>query len=199
MQGEPKKVLVARHEDLNIIMSLLDSLPVDKAAIIKSSIIMMIYNMVEGTFTALLQEVFDFLVETHSDVESISDELKKTFLKYHSKCIGNDINKLDEFRKKGLIEIPEFCDYVKHIKLYSGNLDAKEIRNVSKNFGVNIGCDKKYASLLFVKNYRNSLAHGETRYLDACRDRSKNEIELYKEEAYSFMNKVIIAFEKVYG
>lgn len=198
MRGDARKILFKDYEDLKVMMSLLDSLHVNESAIIKASIIMMIYNMIEGTFTALLQEVFDFLRETSLNFESISMELKNTLLTYHSKRIGTDIVKLDDFRKKGAIEIPEFCDFVKYIKLYSGNFDAKKMRDISMKFGINVDGDKKYESLLFVKNYRNKLAHGETRFLDACRDKTKSEIELYKEEAYGFMNKVIVAFEKVY-
>lgn len=199
MRGDARKVLSKRYEDLNIMMPLLDSLRVNETAIIKASIVMMIYNMVEGVFTALLQEVFDFLRGTSLDFESISMELKNTFLEYHSKRIGTDINKLDEFHKKRAIEVPEFCDFVKYIKLYSGNLDAREMRDISKKkFGVNVGYNKNDKDLLSVKNYRNKLAHGEKRYLDACNHSTKSEIESYKEHSYAFMNRVITAFEKVY-
>lgn len=81
------------------------------------------------------------------------------------------------------------------VKKYS---EKRPIRNISKKFGINVGYSKNDKDLLFIKNCRNKLAHGEKRYLDVCNHNTKSEIGSYKEHAYAFMNRVIAAFEKVY-
>ena len=57
---------------------------------------------------------------------------------------------------------------------------------------------KKADILLYIKEIRNKLAHGESKYSEACRDKTFNEIAEYVDVAYYYMLELIESFEKTY-
>lgn len=199
MFNESKKTLKQRKSEIETMISILPSLNVEKSVITKSSIILMIYNMVEGVFSLLLQEFFDFLSEKKSDFEKIPKELQIIITKYHIKCIKENPEALLDFWKQEYIEIPSFLNYRKKIEIFSGNLDALQIRKILKEFKVTFNRNKNDEKLLYIKNLRNGLAHGEIQFSSACRDKTDKEIKEYMNSACDILNRVINAFENAYS
>ena len=200
MLDETKRVLDSKKRDLDIAMSVLSIInKVDIVAIEKSSIIMMTYNMIEGVCSILFHNLFDFLKDGSKDIKDLPKQLALTIADYHLKATVKDSKSLMEFREIEKITIPLFPEYVKQINLFSGNLDSKKIKEIAGRFGVSFNVNKKYKNtLLYIKNTRNKLAHGELRYSEACRDKTDEEIADYIDTAYRYMLKLIDSFEKVY-
>ena len=59
-----KQFLALRNNDINIMLSHMDSCKkaVD-STIFKSSIMLMLYNEIEGTFSNILSELFDYIID----------------------------------------------------------------------------------------------------------------------------------------
>lgn len=199
MFNESKNALEKRNSEIETMISILPSLNVDKSAITKASIILMIYNMVEGVFSLLLQEFFEFLSEKKNDFEKFPNELQLAIIKYHIKQIKEDPKALLDFWKQNYIEIPLFTDYRKDVEIFSGNLDACRIREILKKLKITFTGTSTDKNLLYIKNLRNRLAHGEIQFSYACRDKTDKEIKEYMNSARSILTRVIKAFEDTYS
>ncbi|WP_303921820.1 MAE_28990/MAE_18760 family HEPN-like nuclease [Treponema berlinense] len=171
---------------------------VNLSAITKACIVLMTYNMIEGSYSVLMQDFFDYLRSNIGIVLSNS-ALKNQILKYHLNSINKDLKKFDNFCSHLPFEIPSYEKFKKQIQLYSGNLDAKEIRNVSNAFDVSYVGIANDKLLLYVKNTRNKLTHGELRYSEACRDKTDREIKECVDASYSYMKRVFNGFVQKYS
>lgn len=92
MFKDARNVLKARSDELDIMISNL--MPNDRAeysAIKKSSIIMMIYNMIEGVFSILLQEIFDCVIQNSNNMEKYPNHFHLIVSEYHLKDINSDV------------------------------------------------------------------------------------------------------------
>lgn len=84
-----------------------------------------------------------------------------------------------------------YLELNKYLKLYSGNLDARQIREISKRLGVPISNEIIGDNLVKIKNCRNWLAHGEISFQEACRNYSENEIHSISNETFAFLDMVL--------
>lgn len=172
------------------------SLTVLQESILKSSIVMMTYNMVEGVFYTLISSLFDFIIDNEITFETLPKEFQEVYFSYYLKKIGSDSKKLSAFRNsKDLCKI-DCNDFLKKEKLFSGNLDAQKIREISKKFGIHIKHTPLGKDLKFIKDTRNKLAHGELSYSVACRDFTFSEIVDKFKSCYKFMLLCTICFEQ---
>ena len=97
-----------------------------------------------------------------------------------SACVGKVIDKLPSINN-GLNEV---------------NDKLKIINDIISKVYVGIANDKL---LLYVKNTRNKLAHGELRYSEACRDKTDREIKECVDASYSYMKRVFNGFVQKYS
>ena len=213
MFNEAKYILNQRSKELNTIIKHLETMDamtsaIHKASIImtsaihKASIIMMLYNVIEGTFYVLLKEVFDY---AKNNPCGLPEAFYITIAEYHAKQIfekgqtkknKNSWGKeLLKFKERESIPIPTLDS----IKPFSGNLDAKSIRDISKNYGVVIKYDLYDNEILFIKDKRNALSHGNVSYAQAGRDRTLKEIKCHKIATIKCLKNIIKSFEQVYS
>lgn len=198
--NETRNVLKKRGEELDVMISNIGDLKVgvEYSAIEKSSIVMMIYNMIEGVFSTLLQEVFDYAIQNYHNIEQYPKNFLIIIANYHIKLINGDAKKLLKFENKNII-IPQYTEYKKYIEFYSGNLDAKKIREIANKFGVVKIVEKESdAHLVFIKKIRNNLAHGSVSYGEATRNKTDIEVKEIKNATVDYLNRVIQAFEAFY-
>ncbi|MGX2985013.1 MAE_28990/MAE_18760 family HEPN-like nuclease [Helicobacter sp. 23-1048] len=228
-----RRELTSRNSDIKIIIAELPKIKVDCSTILKSSIIVMIYNMIEGVFFHILQESFDKVAQNENNCpdeflfmvadyyfRTISNDLKElnkynenqkskqpklNFIEYKQSIdthknvnnIQNNFNKLQTFHHN-IEHIPSFSDYISNFKLFSGNLDEKEIRKHTEKFGAKFNGVNSDKLLTLVKEKRNKLAHGEAKYSIECRDMLDTDIKKIQRAVFGYMKRVIQAFEKVY-
>ena len=203
MLSSTYNVLIERKNDLDMMIEILKSLKkVEESAILKSSIMLMNYNIIEGVFYALLQELFDYFMDKNIDIEKWHKDFANTIAIYHYKNIESPKGKkiataqnLLKFRKLNIISVPDFEEYGRVNKLFSGNLDQIQIRRISKDyFGVNYRDIQDDKHLEKIKDIRNKLAHGELKYSEACRNFTSVDIEKYSISVCDYMKRVIDAF-----
>ena len=193
--------LIDRKSEMDLMLSLSNSCKVREAVLIKSSIILLVYNTIEGCFSKLNREIFTFICENNIPVEVLNDELQDTYFKYHHKLIVNTINSksLKKFYNDKKVTAVTYDDICKRMRLFSGNLDAKAIREHSKKrIGINSIPMREELNLLKVKQLRNKLAHGEITFEEAARDITLVEMQDIIKDCIRFMEKVIAKYEEFF-
>lgn len=99
MLSSTYNVLIERKYDLDMMIEILKSLKrAEESAILKSSIMLMNYNIIEGIFYALLQELFDYFADNNIDIEKWKD-FANTIAIYHYKNIESPKGKKQKQRK----------------------------------------------------------------------------------------------------
>ncbi len=187
-----------REREINAMVSLCKSSKVRETVLIKSSIVLLAYNTVEGCYAKLNKEIFSFIAENHIPINKLNTELQNVYYRYYRNII-TDIESLKRFyenRDITSITYDEICDKV---TLFSGNLDARSIRDFSKKqIGINNISTAYGQKIVLIKNLRNKLAHGEVTFQDAVKDKTLEEIEEMCKDCIRFLEIVIKSYEEFY-
>lgn len=134
--------------------------------ILKSSFYIALYNNVEATVYSILEHIHDRL-SSHG-YDELNDILKKKLATYYlAGCNDKNIDaikvvSISDRIISGREKFPQFCCFIKIQRVFSGNIDARVIRNIFKSYGVNLSNLKgDTRHLLDVTSKRNKIAHGE--------------------------------------
>jgi hypothetical protein len=122
---------------------------------LKANLFLLLYNLVEATAKNAIEEIFDRLSRESVSFDVVRDELKKVVLKnLRSHSVDKIHVRLTSIAQQIVTET------FRKEQLFSGNVDAREIRDTAKKYGfANPIVDGK--ELLTVKSNRNDLAHGD--------------------------------------
>lgn len=84
-----KNDLKKRFEDIQAMMDILEkNKKVDFQLVLKSSLILMLYNAVEGTMSNLLIELFDNINSRNISINNLPKNLQETIYKFYLKKSG---------------------------------------------------------------------------------------------------------------
>ena len=157
----------------------------------------MLYNALEGTMSNLLTELFDNITSKKISIENLPENLQETIYKFHLKKIGDQVEKLRTFNNYNGIEIcnVSYLEINKYLKLFSGNLDSRSIKKLSLKLGVALSDKVDEPALLKVKNIRNKLAHGETKFSNTCQDITLDESKDLCNKVKKYLGNVIDQYE----
>jgi len=183
--------------------------------ILKGNCYLVLYNLVEGSITAAIKSLFEsinskkyplknfkqhifhlwlkYRYDSFSDVQKLSSPSGKTLVVYLSDIFNNifeDIFSIDDKTIKGKV-LKDYDAYVNKVgNDFSGNLDARKIKEVAAKYGISINDNVKCDFLVNVKNKRNSLAHGNEIFSDAGKI-SIEELIRIKDEIITFLDIVL--------
>ena len=187
-----------RFEDIQVMIDIIEkNKRVDFQLVLKSSLILMLYNALEGTMSNLLTELFDNITSKKISIENLPENLQETIYKFHLKKIGDQVEKLRTFNNYNGIEIcnVSYLEINKYLKLFSGNLDSRSIKKLSLKLGVALSVKVDEPALLKVKNIRNKLAHGETKFSNTCQDITLDESKDLCNKVKKYLGNVIDQYE----
>lgn len=187
-----------RFEDIQVMIDIIEkNKRVDFQLVLKSSLILMLYNALEGTMSNLLTELFDNITSKKISIENLPENLQETIYKFHLKKIGDQVEKLRTFNNYNGIEIcnVSYLEINKYLKLFSGNLDSRSIKKLSLKLGVALSDKVDEPALLKVKNIRNKLAHGETKFSNTCQDITLDESKDLCNKVKKYLGNVIDQYE----
>lgn len=186
----------------------------DVVRILKANIFLMLYNLIESSFTLAIENIFENVNNSNSQYLNIIDELKKLWIekKYNNfdnipkikgkttkksdfiiEKINNIANDIIHFEYK-LKENQKEEKNVRHYLGISGNINTKKIVEVSNKLGIKID-QKENVSIKIIKDNRNDLAHGLKSFIDCGKDYTIQEIENTKNEAIKYMKFILKELE----
>jgi len=150
----------------------------------KSSALLMIYNIVESTMSNLLQDLFDHLESSNTTFDTLNQSMRQVVLTSIKRGSPKSIVERMKLPMGFVLACFEKTD------AFSGNLDSKVIRETLRELGV-AGAEKhREKALLTVKAERNSLAHGNTSFSDCGKKYTVNDLT-------DIQQKTCVALEKV--
>lgn len=166
---------------------------------LRAEAIIVLYNLIESTFSNCVFYVFDNIKDEKLHYENLISELRNVWFreKIHSKLSLDNARKISKNIADTLSsELMEFKELPSDI---SGNLDLRKIIFLSKKIGISLGripnVDRTGEILLSIKNKRNDLAHGNKSFSDVGSFLTYNELEDYKERTLEFLEFLIHKFQ----
>lgn len=185
--------LLDRQKEAKILFDFISDMSKDSknillSPILKSSFILLLYNSIEAILTLTLERVHE--VVTNTPYKDLSISIKDIWLDYilaSKKSCKKEINKLID----GEAVFPSFFNCSKQKSLYSGNIDGKLLHDLMEKYGIGCLCTPDRHRLLYIKNKRNKLAHGEEAFKTASRDLTISDLESLNEACFSALNSLV--------
>lgn len=187
--------------------------------ILKSNSILLFYNLIEGTISALLNELFGSINVENKKYDELKLPVKKIWLKYKHRSFGVGDKKDDDYilntiesildeivsiSPKSIKDVELGNKIIHNYDAYcketnsndiSGNLDAREIKKIFSLYGLPL-ITKSCDSMFKVKNKRNSLAHGNETFAQVGSDFTIDELYKMKIEITEFLNHLLEEADK---
>lgn len=184
----------------------------------KSNTILLLYNLIEGTISSVLNEYFGTINRENLNYSNYKTEIKQIWIKYKHRSfsisekkeiayivstIDGIINEVVEIVPKTIKDnelgsrlIYNYDAYVAETQSndVSGNLDARKIKDLFQAYGlpeITKGCNP----MLKVKNKRNSLAHGNETFAQVGGNFTIQDLFTMKNEIKSFLDELLTKTE----
>lgn len=171
----------------------------------KSSFILILYNLVESMVTKLLTKIHNIALNGSVSYYDLNDNLRKTVFVYYDKILSDfnvdkqhlNIEKFYLMMNRNYKPIITYESMSEVYSLFSGNLDAREIRNVFKNkYGFNFKeSEFKEGVLKRIREGRNTLAHGDESFEEYGRTLTIQDIKDMRDKVFSFLDSLILVVE----
>lgn len=163
---------------------------ITKAAMLRSAFVLLLYNMVESTAFLVFERIHERVATEHYG--SLGNEMRKIWVDYFfSNHKPSDHHTHMEGTLSQTIKLPLLEAFSKRVKLFSGNLDGQKLNELLKRYGVRSITDPGREKLVIVKNRRNSLAHGEDMFKEACRDLSNSDLIELRDSTFAALDNLI--------
>jgi hypothetical protein len=163
--------------------------------ILKANGFLLLYNLAESSIKKAIEEIYVELDNNNITYEEIREELKKVVIKNFK---DRNTDKLLPMVTNISTDIVSKC--FDSEKIISGNLDAREIKKIAKNYGfscqTNSQITKDGNELLTVKNKRNDLAHGIFSFCDCGKDYTIEDLLKIKQEVISYLIEILQNIEQ---
>jgi hypothetical protein len=157
---------------------------------LKASGFLLLYNLVEATMRNAIEAIFDELKNEGISYDLIRPELKKIVLKNIRKRKLNDIH-----LSITAISIDIITVGFDNQDLFSGNIDARKIKDTAIEYGFSYSTDARKTSngfdLLSVKANRNDLAHGFKSFTEVGRDKTADELLVIKSKVTRYLRQIL--------
>ena len=139
--------------------------------IMKSNFLLMLYNLVEATFTTGMLEIY----KPESGLTTYTNRVRNIVL---------DITQNAPLAlTKGMLGI-------------NGNLNAKQIKDICDRHRIRYRVTDDRQVLEKVKKKRNSLAHGDESFSHCARDLTLTDLETIKDTVIQFIQEILTGMEK---
>lgn len=188
-----KKEIVETYK-LIVKLEKISGVSIYHSASLKASIFIMLYNLLEGIVSQSFVLLFENISSNVNHINELTDIMQQLYYKMYQNKLSSakDIKKFADAYSE--IHKVTYDEYKKNVELYSGNLDARKIRDILMTIGNNYELHVKNEEMLVeIKSVRNKLAHGEYSYAEIGRGYTINEIR--KKYIFS-MFKYVNAYEK---
>ena len=153
--------------------------------ILKANGFLLLYNLIEATIRNSIDAVLASIHSSHATFRTLSDNLKKIWINQESKNTNHEkiMQIAETVLKNEMLKFEKDCINI------SGNIDAKRIREILRQFGGNEISNGR--DLQTIKDKRNKLAHGEFTFSEIGQDCTMKDLILYKQETEEYLSSVL--------
>lgn len=163
----------------------------DLNKILKSNLILMLYNLVESSMSNAIEEIHSNIHNNLISFDLLKLELKEVLISYLKK---NSNAKTFVSRVANLANDIVKTSFDKQ-KIFSGNVDSRKINEISKQYGFDATTThantKNGHCLLAIKNKRNDLAHGTSSFTEIGKEYSIEDLEKMKKETINYLKEIL--------
>ncbi len=158
---------------------------------LKANGFLLLYNLVESSVTKAIEQIYVKMRNEGTKFDDIKVGIKKEIIQ-HLKTHKNPTKFVDVVNSIAE-DIIEEC--FSSEKLFSGNVDAKKIRDVSQEYGFSVATTyrktKSGRELLTVKNRRNDLAHGILSFQEVGQEFTIQDMQRIKKEVVAYLSQIL--------
>jgi hypothetical protein len=165
----------------------------------------MLYNLIESCVRKGFEDIYEAVKNSGEPYERITEEICDIWSDYEISIAYKDTATKQTYgqRVKDIIRqvISNRSIIITREALdISGNLDARQIRDLLKNHNINFSETQQGNKMWIyeVKKKRNALAHGDETFDDAARDLIVSELESVKDEVLIFIKDVLDGMKGYY-
>ena len=162
--------------------------PADQSALLKTlkaNGFLLLYNLVESTLKNAIEAIFDELKIRGVSFDSCRDEIRKIALK---NLKGHNVEEI--LPSLSSISVDIVVETFRKDRLFSGNIDARRVRDLAADYGFT-NPSRKSDELLTVKTNRNDLAHGVKSFADVGRDYDVVRLQEIRAEVVTFLEEML--------
>ena len=168
----------------------IQSLNPELAKTLKANGFLLLYNLVESTMRNAIEAIFDEFKNQSISFDQLKPEIKMIVLQNlknrSPKKIHLHINQ---------ISLDIITATFEREELFSGNVDARLIKEIAKKYGFSCQTDfaktKNGQNLVVIKDNRIDLAHGLKSFEDVGRDKTIEELLEIKEEVIQYLRQIL--------
>ena len=167
--------------------------------ILKSNYLMMLYNLEEACITSAFDELYEAINSDSIPYTDCIEKIKNKWLlemggRYVDKSKTKIVGSLEKLIKT-ILEAEPLQLNINPVGV-GGNIDAKKIQTMCNDHGIYFRTKALKESLLFIKEKRQILAHGQESFSDCARDVTLNDLEMYSSNIIEYVEAVVFAVNK---
>lgn len=164
--------------------------------ILKSNLLLMLYNLVEACVASGLMEIYESVKNSQIGYNELIDEVRMIWSNYeigqlHLSGAGRKTyeEKVQTIINQVLLNRP----IILHLenRRFGGNLDARAIKELCDKHRIRYVASDDGGCLRTVKDKRNNLAHGDESFGDCARDITLTDLEHIKDEVQKFIKGIL--------
>jgi len=168
----------------------IQSLNPELAKTLKANGFLLLYNLVESTMRNAIVAIFDEFKNQAISFDQLKPEIKMIVLQNLKNRSPKKIN-----LQINQISIDIITATFEREELFSGNVDARLIKEIAEKYGFSYQTDfaktKNGQNLVVIKRNRNDLAHGVKSFEDVGRDQTIEELLEIKDEVIEYLRQIL--------
>ncbi|MGL6338366.1 MAG: MAE_28990/MAE_18760 family HEPN-like nuclease [Waterburya sp.] len=187
-QEVSKYFLFLKNLEQGLIRLNIDS---DLEKTLKATGFLLLYNLIESTMRNAIETIFDDFQNKNVSFDDVRDEIRKIIIQNFKNNKSTD-NILQSIQNISLDIISVSFDKE---KLFSGNLDARKIKQTAEAYGFSYKTNTRKSQdgndLLKIKTNRNDLAHGFKSFEEVGRDATAEELLQIKKRVIYYLKAIL--------
>ncbi len=163
--------------------------------ILYSATLVMIYNLAESTAISAVEHIYDHLKDSQVSYDDLSNSFKERVFKDFRKKNISSMEFIKNFPQDAIssLIISESLD---RETFFSGNVDARKIRNVFKDLSFSYETAQQGANLERVKEARKKLTHSESTFARYGRSFSLEELQEINMDVVNYFDDFLVHLEQ---
>jgi hypothetical protein len=166
-----------------------------EARIFRAAALLVIYNAIEASARSAIQAIYDEIEQSATPFSLLRQSIRRRVIRDFKVNAGEDAHHAMQN-----VAIEMIVASFNPQRVFSGNVDAREIRAQSKDYGFDTTTDYVTSQhgkhLVTVKNKRNDLAHGIASFSTVGKDYTLRELQQISRFSLAYMEGILKNIDK---